>query len=109
MKDFLSRSDGFLQWDTGSLTFLIGSTDEDIPHMALWVTTISTLNYRMIERKRIFGNLDNIIKELIREARKLHVKSRVIGGSDFIDYINKRQEVMDSIMYRESNQKMIII
>lgn len=90
--------DGFWKWDIGGLSFLIGSTGESIQYLALWVTTISTLNYRMVERRVVEGNYGLILDNLEKEAAELLVRSKIIGGKDFIEYINKRQEVMDSLM-----------
>lgn len=90
--------DGFWKWDIGGLSFLIGSTGESIQYLALWVTTISTLNYRMVERKIVEGNYGLVLKNLEKEAASLLVRSKIIGGKSFIEYIDKRQEVMDSLM-----------
>lgn len=90
--------DGFWKWDIGGLSFLIGSTRESVSHLALWVTTISTLNYRMVERKIVEGNYGLVLKNLEKEAASLLVRSKIIGGKSFIEYIDKRQEVMDSLM-----------
>jgi hypothetical protein len=39
-----------------------------------------------------------VLKNLEKKAAILLVRSKVNGGKDFIEYINKRQEVMDSLM-----------
>lgn len=90
--------DGFWKWNIGGLSFLIGSTRETKAYLALWVTTVSTLNYRMVERRIVEGNYGLVLKNLEKEAATLLVKSKIIGGKEFIEYINKRQEVMDSLM-----------
>jgi hypothetical protein len=90
--------DGFWKWDIGGLSFLIGSTREEKTYLALWVTTISILNYRMVERRIVEGNYGLVLKNLEKKAAILLVRSKVNGGKDFIEYINKRQEVMDSLM-----------
>jgi hypothetical protein len=98
MNRFVMMKDGFWKWDIGGLSFLIGSTREKKAYLALWVTTISILNYRMMERIVVEGNYGLVLKNLEKEAARLLVKSKVIGGKSFIEYIDKRQEVMDSLM-----------
>ena len=90
--------DGFWKWDIGGLSFLIGSTREKKTYLALWVTTISILNYRMVERRIVEGNYGLVLKNLEKKASSLLVKSKINGGKNFIEYIDKRQEVMDSLM-----------
>lgn len=98
MNRFVMMKDGFWKWDIGGLSFLIGSTKEKNTYLALWVTTISILNYRMVERRIVEGNYGLVLKNLEKKASILLVRSKVNGGKDFIEYINKRQEVMDSLM-----------
>ncbi len=90
--------DGFWKWDIGGLSFLIGSTREKKTYLALWVTTISILNYRMVERRIVEGNYGLVLKNLEKKASILLVKSKINGEKNFIEYIDKRQEVMDSLM-----------
>lgn len=95
---FRERDDGFWQWDTDSLTFLIGDTNENVKHIALWVSTVSCLYYRMVERREVSGNPLEQLNELKDEAKVLMVRSRVMGGKKFIGYLKERQERFDTLM-----------
>jgi hypothetical protein len=102
---FIEREDGYWQWDTAALTFLIGNTNELEPHVALWVTSVSTLSYRMIERVKADGVAPAaILDNLKKEAKILVVRSRVIGGAAFFEYTKKRQEKMDEMMFWTSRR-----
>ena len=96
---FFERDDGYWQWDTPALTFLIGSTDETVPYVALWVTSVSVLSYRMVERIRFEGlSPATILDKLKKEAKILLVRIMVIGFKAFFEYTKERQEMMDELI-----------
>jgi hypothetical protein len=95
---FYERKDHFWQWDTDAFTFLIGDTNEVVPHVALWITPITQLSYRMVERRKISDNSIEDLISLRKEARVLLVRSRVMGGAAFLEYMEERQEKLDFLM-----------
>jgi hypothetical protein len=95
---FYERKDHFWQWDTDAFTFLIGDTNEIVSHVALWITPIVRLSYRMVERRKIS---DNPIEEFIalrKEAKILLIRSKVMGGAAFLEYMKEREEKLDFLM-----------
>jgi hypothetical protein len=98
-KEFYEREDGFWEWDTPGFTFLIGDTNEVARHVALWVTPVVKLSYKMVERIKFDpDNPTKILDGLKKEAKVLVVKSKVIGGAAFLEYLKDRQEAMDELM-----------
>ena len=83
---FLQRKDGFFQWDIDDLTFLIGTTNEHIEHVALWVSPANELNYKMIDRKRFTGmNPSRILRLLKVSATSAVIERKVMGLFKFLE------------------------
>lgn len=93
---FVELGNGFLMWNTPVFTFLIGDTNEMVRHVALWVSPVSTLFYRMV--KRVLMDNEMAFDGLKTDAEVLVVRSKTMGVAGFIKYINDCQKRMDEMM-----------
>lgn len=93
---FLQRKDGFFQWDIYDLTFLIGTTNEPIEHVALWVSSVNELNYKMIDRKRLIGMTPGRLLRLLKgNAASFYIERKIKGLSKFFEKAVMLQEDFD--------------